>query len=195
MVNEKMAKKAVEAGDTIKASDINSEEVKRHFKGEVLDYFIHEDGTRELVREMDYNIVVENCSVLIAALMKGHAGYAGATYWAVGSGDPLWSNEAPPAPVVSTSQLENETFRKAIQVGEIIFLDASNNESVVPTNKIQITVLFENNEANGELREFAIFGGNASGIANSGLMVNHKIHPLIYKTSALQLERILRLTF
>ena len=122
-------------------------------------------------------------------------GYLGATYWAVGAGSDTWSDLAPPSPSTSDTQLFAETYRKAITAGDVEFLDISNVVSATPTNKIEITVTFDETEANGPLREFGIFGGLASGVANSGLMVNHKIHPLIYKTNALQLERVLRLTF
>lgn len=166
------------------------------FKGEVLDYFIHKDGTKELIREIDYNIVVNNCSVLIAALMKGETGYFGATYWAVGVGQNDWAIDNPPSPSATDSQLSQETYRKSISASDIVYLNTDNTVSETPTNKIQITVIFDETEANGvPLMEFGIFGGNATSTANSGVMINHKTHPVIYKTSALKLERILRLTF
>jgi hypothetical protein len=180
---------------SLTARDLNHETFERKITGEVFDYFVYPDGRKVLAREPDHNLIVANCSVLIACLMKGEPGYAGGTYWAVGAGSDTWSDVTPPAPLTSDSQLTAETYRKAILSTDIIFLDPLNVESLTPTNKIQITVTFFETEANGPLREFGIFGGLADGLANSGLMINHKIHPLIYKTNALQLERVLRLTF
>lgn len=187
--------KKIRDNSSLVAKDSNEDTFNHKITGEVLDYFIYPDGRRELVRKQDYNLIVSTCSVLIACLMKGESGYSGATYWALGSGSDTWSDITPPAPLTTDTQLTAEVYRKMITSGDIDFLDPANEVSLTPTNKIQITVLFDETEANGPLREFAIFGGLASSTANSGLMINHKIHPLIYKTAALQLERILRLTF
>lgn len=180
---------------SLRARDVNEEHVPGRIIGEVFDYFVYPDGRKVLAREPDRNLIVATCSTLLACLVKGESGYAGATYWAVGSGSDTWSDVTPPSPSSSDTQLTAETYRKAITSGDMVFLDSGNNVSATPTNKIQITVTFLEAEANGALREFGIFGGLASGTANSGYMINHKIHPLIYKTSALQLERVLRITF
>lgn len=194
MYNEIRKNKTLES-ESVKMADINEDVNIIKFTGEVLDYAIHPDGTRELIRH-DHNLIVNDCSVLIAILMKQEVGYVGLQYWAVGAGSDLWPNDPVTSPGASDAQLTNETYRKAIDpLNDIVYLDDSNVLSLTPTHKIQITVTFEEAEANGELREFGIFGGNASASLNSGVMINHKIHPLIYKTSALRLERILRLTF
>ena len=165
------------------------------YKGEVFDYAIDvETGERKLVHH-GYNLVVDTASVLICCLMKGQAGYGGVKYFAVGKGSPNWSNENPPLPDAPTSKLVAESFRKEIKPADIVFLTANNEVSETPTNRIQITTMFEANEANGELREIGIFGGNATAKADSGLMVNCKIHPLIFKTAGMKLERIIRFTF
>jgi hypothetical protein len=193
--SDKRVKQIVD-DSALKARDINEERAHSGIIGEVTDYLIYADGRRELARPVDHNLIVNNCSVLIACLMKGEVGYSGAAYWAVGSGSDTWSDTVPPSPLITDSQLTAETYRKAIvPATDIVFLDSSNVVSATPTNKIQITVTFFEIEANGPLREFAIFGGLASSTLNSGFMINHKIHPLIYKTNALQLERILRITF
>jgi hypothetical protein len=174
--------------------DIHEEKRNGKFTGEVFDYIIYPDGTKELMRH-DFNIIVDNCSVLIACLFKNSPTHSGILYWAVGSGSESWGDEGQPDPLVSDTQLLNETYRKAINVEDIIFLDGSNEETLTPTRKIQITGRFLYSEANGKLREFGLFGGDATGIKDSGLMINRKTHPLIVKTSGLQLERVLRITF
>lgn len=162
---------------------------------EVLAYIIHPDGTKELVQNIDYNIVVENLSIAIAALMKRQSGYQGLLYWAVGSGLGSWSDNAPPNPLDTDSRLENETYRKAIALSDIVFIDDSNNVSASPTNRLQVTVTFTDAEANGKIMEFGLFAGNATAAANSGIMVNHKTHNAIQKTNLIQLEYMIRLTF
>ena len=164
----------------------------RHW--EIQDTLYNTDGT--ILKKYNWtNTVVNDCSKLIACLMKRQAGQTGLQYWAVGKGSASWNNDEPPSPTTSDTRLLVETFRKAINPSDIKFLDEGNRETESITNKIQITVVFTENEANGELREFGLFGGNATGSANSGIMVNRKIHPLIYKTSGMKLERFIRITF
>lgn len=152
----------------------------------------------EVKLQKGYNTVVDNASKLIAALIKRHTGHAGALFWEVGSGDVSWSDANPPSPAKSDFKLLNPTFRKAIQLADIVFIDGSNNVTATVTNRIQITVKFLSNEANGPLREFGIFGGGADAVAGtlgSGLMINRKTHGIIYKTDTIELTRVLRFTF
>lgn len=161
--------------------------------GEVTDRLISAvDGS--LIKEAVYNnLVVDNCSVLIAGLMMGSL--TGVNYFAVGSGSPSWKDESMPDPSVSDSKLLSELFRKPITKDDMWFIDDNNDKSNVPTNRIEIKVTFMESEANGALRELGLFGGTASSVKNSGYMINRKIHPLIYKTSGMRLERIIRFTF
>jgi hypothetical protein len=183
------------------------------FEGQITDKVIFlEDGVHkvtddivvgakageELVLPVGYNTVVDNASILIAALIKRHAGFAGALFWEVGSGDASWSDTSPPSPAKTDTKLLTPSFRKAIQLADISFINASNAVVSTPTNRIQIVVKFLANEANGYLREFGIFGGGSDavvGTLGSGLMINRKTHGVIYKTSAMELERTLRFTF
>lgn len=164
---------------------------KKHWK--VTDVIKYADGTEE-VREY-HNTVVDDCSRLIASLMKRQAGFQGITYWAVGSGQSTWNNQTPPSPSEADTKLLNESFRKVVTLDDIKFLDANNNPTASVTNRLEIKVTFLEGEANGELREFGLYGGNASGTKDSGIMINRKTHGLIYKTSGMQLERIIRIVF
>lgn len=192
---------------------IYEEEMDHKFIGEVEDTitFVKDgsitlaDGTvvegkagDEIKLQKGYNTVVDNASKLIAALIKRHTNYSGALFWEVGSGDVSWSDANPPSPAKSDFKLLNPTFRKAIQLADIAFIDGSNNVTATVTNRIQITVKFLSNEANGPLREFGIFGGGTDAVAGtlgSGLMINRKTHGLIYKTDTIELTRVLRFTF
>lgn len=172
---------------------IENEIMQGKFIGEVTDRLI-DAKTGDLIEERVYNnLVVDRCSTLIAGLMKGALN--GVQYFAVGSGSSSWNNSSLPSPATSDTQLLAETYRKAITSNDVKFIDANNKESATPTNRLQITVTFNESEANGELRELAIFGGNATATKNSGYMLNRKIHALIYKTSGMKLERIIRFTF
>ena len=164
---------------------------RKHWK--ITDIITHADGTQEVLEHT--NLVVDNCSRLIASLMKGQSGFRGITHWAVGSGQSSWDNANPPAPAVGDTKLFNETFRKAVQASDITFLDANDNPTASVTNKLQVKVTFTEAEANGDLREFGLFGGNATNTKDSGLMINRKTHGLIFKTSGMRLERIIRIVF
>lgn len=164
---------------------------KRHWR--VIDKITYPDGTQEVIEHL--NTVVDDCSRLIASLMKGQVGYKGITYWAVGSGAGTWDNANPPAPTVGDTKLFKETYRKAINPSDITFLDSNGKPTTSVTNKLQIKVVFTESEANGELREFGLFGGNATATKNSGIMINRKTHGLIYKTSGMRLERTIRIVF
>lgn len=161
--------------------------------GEVTDRLIDSKSNRVIEERIYRNLVVDTCSVLIAGLMKG--ALSGVQYFAVGAGSTAWNNNSLPSPDVTDSKLLAETFRKEITKDDVKFIDSNNDESDVPTNRIEIKVMFTEAEANGELRELGIFGGNASSTKNSGYLLNRKIHPLIYKTSGMRLERIIRFTF
>lgn len=172
---------------------IDEERREKKFVGEVTDRLI-DAKTEKVIEERVYNnLVVDACSVLIAGLMKGTL--SGVQYFAVGSGSSSWSNDTFPSPVESDTKLLAETYRKAIETSNVVFINSENVVSQTPTNRIQITVVFNESEANGELRELGIFGGDATSAKDSGYMINRKTHALIYKTSGMKLERIIRFTF
>lgn len=191
-------KNTISSSDSLVLAPAIEEEVvntnldeRKHWK--VTDKITYPDGRVEVRNYV--NTVVDDCSRLIASLMKGQAGHKGITYWAVGSGANTWDNANPPAPAVGDTKLFNETFRKAVQPDNIVFLDANDNVTSSVTNKLQIKVVFTEGEANGELREFGLFGGDATSNRNSGIMINRKTHGLIYKTSGMTLERTIRIIF
>lgn len=178
---------------TTNLNERKNETMEKKFIGEVTDRLI-DAKTGELIEERVYNnLVVDSCSTLISGLMKG--ALSGIQYFAVGSGSNSWNNASLPEPANGDTKLLNETFRKQVQATDIKFIDSSNQVSTNPTNRLQVSVTFDESEANGELRELGIFGGNATATRNSGYMLNRKIHALIYKTNGMKLERIIRFTF
>ena len=195
--SEKFSKKTAES-DVFVAKMSDSDVRKPKFIGEVHDVLVDVATGERTALPISYNTVVDNCSKLIASLIKRHPGYEGALYWEVGSGLPTWEDNNPPSPSVTDSQLLTPVYRKPIDISDIVFINDSNEPTEEVTNRIQIVVTFRADEANGYLREFGLFGGGDDckrEVMGSGLMINRKTHGVIYKTSGMELQRTLRLTF
>lgn len=192
MLKESFSKN-VKTKENTKVCDANSETRKGKFIGEVIDTFINPLTNERTLMQHGFNLVVNECSVLIAMLMKG--GCNGIQYFAVGSGSDTWDNNNLPNPEENDVKLLNEIFRKPITSDNIVYIDDSNNISETPTNRLQITITLLEDEANGELREMGFFGGDATLTKDSGHLINRKIHGSIFKTSGMQLERVIRFTF
>ena len=140
------------------------------------------------------NLVVNSFLNLVMCLLKQHSGYSGIQYWAIGSGSASWDSNMP-NPNLTDVKLTAEIGRVAITPSEITFLDPTSLQGVTtPTNVIQITHTFGENDCNGTWREFGIFGGNATATSNSGLMINKRHHAVITKTSDMSVERVMRFT-
>lgn len=159
--------------------------------GYVVDKIIYKDGRIEY-RE-GYNLVVNSFLPLIMSLLKNEVGYSGMQYWAVGSGESSWDTSTP-NPLANATTLTAELGRKAIPNNAISYLDANLAVTNTPTNKLQITITFGENECNGVWREFGIFGGNATSTADSGILINKKHHAILTKTSDMTVERTIQFT-
>jgi len=144
------------------------------------------------------NLIVEGCNRLLAALMKGQQGLGGILYLAVGEGVKEWDG-ALPQPQPAATRLSKEILRRPIAAEDIIFLDSAGQPSATPTGRLQISIELSRADfpANGfrPVREFGLFGGNATAAVDSGFMINHVIHPRIDITPGLTLCRTLRLDF
>ena len=142
---------------------------------------------------VDHNLVVNSFIKLVMALMKDPTSYSGVQYWAIGKGDASWDSTMPD-PEVNATRLTSELGRVAISPSEISFLNADGSTSDTPTNILQIKHTFGSADCNGEWREFGIFGGNATGTANSGIMINKKHHAVITKTADIAVDRTMKFT-
>ena len=150
-----------------------------------------------------FNMIMNSIGRLAAARFRGGIEHGGLQMWAVGSGasswDARWDGDAPPAAEADATGLVNEIGRLPIHAGSadssIVFVDASGNPTDSLTNRILVRRLFGRTEANGDWREFALFGGNATEERGSGIMVNHKLHRIITKTSDMTVERNIIFTF
>jgi hypothetical protein len=146
------------------------------------------------------NRIVQGCSRLNAALMKGDEGVRGILYWAVGSGWRRWDGNLP-QPTADATQLTREVMRSPMDAKDIVYLDNDGIPTETPTNRVEVTAVFqgsdfsENKPGRRVLREFGLFGGDATNDPNTGVMIDLVIHPRIDMQDDLTLTRKLRLSF
>lgn len=144
------------------------------------------------------NIIVHNGDRLLAALMKGHAGLQGILYLAVGEGEEEWDSKLPP-PDVSASQLSSEVLRLALGPDQIVYLENQKVPTTEITDCLEITADIKGEDLTPHgfqsLREFGLFGGDATDKPNSGFMIDYVIHPRIDLTPDATLTRRIRLSF
>lgn len=149
-------------------------------RGRFRDWIVAADGTRT-ERGWESNLITYRALDLFARLLANEPGLNGALYWAVGEGDSAWDVNAPEGDARIT-RLHHEIYRKALDPATDIRYDAE-------TRTIHLKIRFEANEAVGTLREFGIFGGNATAAPNTGYLVNYKKHAKIEKQPGEVLER------
>ena len=140
-----------------------------------------------------HNLVVNSFLNLVMCLLKQQSGYSGVQYWAVGSGASSWDSNMP-TPELTATRLTAEIGRVPITADELACLDQDYRVVSTPTNILQISHTFGADDCNGVWREFGIFGGNATAVLNSGLMINKRHHSVITKTEEMTIERIMRFT-
>jgi len=142
------------------------------------------------------NIFVDAFGPLLNKLLKSNC----TLYYAVGSGDTQWDNEADKGlskKSRSRTTLFNEVFRKKIDnVSDTDYIDDNNQVSITPTKKLQFRVELDTDEAIGELREFAVFvdpeGSDIPGV-DEGTMILHEIHPKAVKAGGETVNRYVNL--
>lgn len=99
------------------------------------------------------------------------------------------------AQAYTAETLETEVERIPAD-GLIEFLDASDNISATPTNKIRITVILSATVApNQPLTEFGLVGGEATEVENTGYLFNWVRHTVINKTTLMTIQRVVDITF
>lgn len=160
--------------------------------GDVRDTIKYPDGRVEVVES--HNLVVDGVFNLITSLLANKGGYTGISYWAVGQGASSWDTSTP-NPTVSETKLVAEVGRKQINSSDVTWVNESDEVSSTPTNKLRVRCTFGPNECTGSWREFAIFGGNATATKDSGIMINHKNHPIMTKSEQVEIEREIIFTF
>lgn len=170
----------------------------QYFKGRYRD-ILREHEKKE---NRDYawrpNLIVNNGDRLLAALLKRQTAFQGILYLAVGEGNVSWDTSMPDKSPTTTS-LFNEIKRFPIAPNQITFLDETNQPTSAPSNRLELTMELAGSDFVSEgvqyLREFGLFGGDATDAPNSGYMINYVIHHRIDLAPDTQLTRQIRLSF
>jgi len=140
------------------------------------------------------NTIVNTAWLVVAGLLKNELKWRGIQFWAVGTGSPEWDLN-PVAADPKATQLFKEIRRLRIPREQIIYLDAGGAESPEPTTRIEIRASLTWPEKDQTLREFGLFGGNASPVRIRGCLINYVVHPRIDLPAGATLTRRLRLSF
>lgn len=174
---------------------IREEENTSPLKGELfLKAYEMADGGRLVYDYYRGNIIVNTASILIARLLKDSSEPTnGISYLAVGSGSGEWNLFDPPAPTTSKTYLENEFYRKSIDVSTFVHPETGEPTNAY-TNIVDYAVTFGEGEAVGPIVEMGLFGGDATAELQSGTMINWRTFPVINKTSTMSVTVIFRIT-
>lgn len=164
------------------------------------DTVYHMDGRIE-VKPWAKNQIQNSHPLLLAKMMKEHINGSyvtcgGVNYFAVGEGLTSW-DYVPPTKSYAAVALQTEIVRYSIsQEFGISYLDPDDGVSIVagPTRMIQIVVTIPVG-LTASLREFALFGGDASHSLDSGYMLNWITHPVIEKDTSMRIQRVIRLKY
>ncbi|HEX8722750.1 MAG TPA: hypothetical protein VF736_19185 [Pyrinomonadaceae bacterium] len=149
------------------------------------------------------NMIVLSCRVLLAAFMRGDGAESplGIQSLKLGRGDSGWDAAPPPKPDPdAVTQLVDATPYVIPKASLTLqYLNANNDYSNVPTNRLEIVASVGPGEPAPEtglpspypLREFGLFGR----LKGADYMIDYVRHPLIEKDSAVTLERRVQLIF
>lgn len=140
------------------------------------------------------NLIVDKASEFMARRMRpGTSWGSGITHLEVGTGVGNGTTQLPQTESVSQTALRSPLLRKAIT--SWTYLNASGSPTATETNVLQITTVFNEDEANGAIVEMGLFGGNATGTNGSGMMFNYKTFPVWNKQQGMKLTIVWKLTF
>jgi len=147
------------------------------------------DGRFAYKTEKKENQLQVPALALIMARLSNYA-WDEFTYLAVGQGNAAW-DMAPPIQDPAQSILTSELGRKPIT--SMKFIDAVGVVSATPTNILEIELRFEDGEATGVWREAGIFGGDATGVIDSGQMYNWMVYDRFEKLPNMTVVRRIQL--
>ena len=139
------------------------------------------------------NTIVDAAWLLLAGLLKRDPALSGILFFAVGAGNPAWDATRTPANPAAT-RLHNEILRQAVPAADIHYLDDHDEPTSQPASRIQIAAQFTWPDQHQTLREFGLFGGDATDMRDSGYLVNYVIHPRLHLETGATLTRRLRLS-
>lgn len=143
--------------------------------------------------EWSANLIVDRAWILMAAQLRGQADIGGIRQVAVGTGDSTWDT-ARPAATRGTTRLHREVRRMGVESGVMRYLDADGEPTDDPSSTLEVSVEIPWEE-DVTLREFGLFGGDATGEPGSGWMVNYVVHAPLELEAGQRLTRTVRLSF
>lgn len=158
-------------------------------KGYIRDTLYNDMGEIDFQSNWEENCVCIGLKTLTCGLMAQEASYLGNFWIANGTGDVSWDGNLPTA-LSTTTQLVAEAARKVVT--SIVYLDSGDNVVATPTKTIKFTTTFLNAESIGDIREFGLFGGDATASSNTGLLTDYKTHVKIVKDGSHTLMRELK---
>lgn len=178
-----------------------SETVSVGLRGRWKDDYNFADG-RILLGKWSPNQIQDLAATVLAGMARrahedaSFVGFNGITYLAIGSGLVGW-DVTPPMLDVTDTTLTTEYFRKAVGIPDLNFVDPTLPSGSPPigtaSRKFSVVVTLLPAEANGAMREFGLFGGQATGALDSGLIFNNVAHALINKDVSLTITRTIEI--
>jgi beta-lactam-binding protein with PASTA domain/uncharacterized protein YozE (UPF0346 family) len=166
----------------------------RQNSGYLINYATHDvieksQGTvlrRRLELTFRSDDMLDSALDLIAGLLRSEPSLCGIRYWALGAGDPEW-DQTPPEMNPKVNALANEVYRKSLIPNRHTSYDPN-------TKMLKVRASFAFDEAADVLREFGVFGGNATNRSGSGHLVYYESHSPINKHMPLGLENEISLS-
>ncbi len=156
------------------------------------------DG-KKVKSEVRSNLILIGSTHLLAALLKNDVTFPnGIQYFAVGSGLTLWDTDGVPAPTYTDEALQAEIIGGRKVPDQVVYLDGEGDPSATPTGTILISTVLDYTDlppTGVYIREFGLFGGNATLAKDTGLMID-KIHwSRIWKDENLKYTFFIQLEF
>lgn len=122
---------------------------------------------------------------LLGDLLAGTPGRSGLRWFAIGAGDPAWDANLPTPPVTASS-LTRELFRVPLTAA---------NFTIDPVQRsITLKLTVSHSLITEPVREFGVFGGDATALSGTGYLFSYRIHPAIAPSTA-DLDRQVTLLF
>jgi hypothetical protein len=158
---------------------------------------VYDSKTKNLIEERHgCNVIVDSCSILIARLLKNNSEPTqGISYLAVGTGNPSWDVQNPPAPTTEQTSLVSELSRQTFDITN--FIDPGSGDVVnYATNIVDYTATFSETQAVGAIDEMGLIGGDAGDIPDqsSDTLINYRTFPVINKSNSMIMAITFRIT-
>jgi len=175
------------------------EKIGNNLKGIYRDVLIEPGRGAVFDSGWNSNTIVDQCRMLLAGFIRQDSS-AGVQQLAVGQGDQNWDNDGIPTTDPETTTTLVNAHAPSIAHGDLdfIYLDAADNPTAGPTNRLQISATLEpdyppplSGMTTYPLREFGLFGQ----YDGSSYMINCIRHPVIHKGATATLIRVIRLYF